>query len=92
MNQCKYWKKYNKYANAIWFSKNFWMIGEGEHTGSQTCSIMASGSSDQWRTDLDGKWLYWNPDKKEWIKAENDIKVRFAHSLPYNEQSEGGGF
>ena len=87
MNQCKYWKEYYDGGEAIWYSNNFWMIGDAKDVGSETCVIKAPGSSDQWPTDLEGKWLYWNPDNKEWIKAGNDIKVEFKFSLPYNKQS-----
>ena len=85
-NQCKHWKQHSN-EKYIWFSNNFWMIGDAKDVESETCAIKAPGSSDQWPTDLEGKWLYWNPERKEWIKAVNDIKVCFFEKLPYNEQS-----
>ena len=51
------------------------MIGDAKDEGSEACVIKAPGSSNQQPTDLEGKWLYWNPDSKEWIIAENTIKV-----------------
>ena len=83
-NQCKHWKNQDN-DRAIWFSNNFWMIGDAKDVGSDACVIKAPGSNDQWPTDLNGNWLYWNPDSKEWIKAEIYIKVVFLQeSLPYN--------
>ena len=85
-NQCKHWKNQDN-DRAIWFSNNFWMIGDAKDVGSDACVIKAPGSNDQWPTDLNGNWLYWNPDNKEWIKAGNDINVGFRNALPYNKQS-----
>ena len=85
-NHCKYWKHDCKDL-AIWFSNPFWMIGDVKDIESETCVIKAKGSSDEWPTDLEGKWFYWNPGSKEWMKAGNDVKVDFSCSLPYNKQS-----
>ena len=84
VNECKYWRGYDK---GIWFSCNHWCIGKDEDKGTEKCYFKAPGSRDQLPTELQGKWLYWNPDSKEWIKAGNDITLKFQDELPYNESS-----
>ena len=85
MNHCKCWTNDDDFT--IWFANDRWCIGDNKGKGTETCSIKAQGSSDQLPTDLDGQWLYWNPDSKEWIQAGNDIIVKFAEDLPYNKDS-----
>ena len=85
INQYKYWSTGTKFA--IWFANDHWCIGDDKDKGTETCSIKAPGSSDQLPTDLEGQWLYWNPDSKEWIKAGNDITVTFRWKLPFNQDS-----
>ena len=82
VNECKYWKNVR---TGIWFSNNHWCIGDLKHRGTGKCVIKAPGSSDQLPTDLQGKWLFWNPDSKQWINAGNDITVTFWEELPYNK-------
>ena len=72
---------------GIWFSCNHWCIGNPKDKGTEKCDIKTPGSSYQLPTKLQDKWLYWNPDSKDWIKAGNDIIVKFAHVLPYNKNS-----
>ena len=82
VNECKYWSSYDK---GIWFSCNNWRIGDPKDEGTEKCDIKAPGSSDQLPIELQGKWLYWNPDSKEWIKAGNDIIVKFSKELEYSK-------
>ena len=84
INQCKYWR-HNPYA--VWFANEHWCIGDDKDKGTEICSIKAAGSSEQLPPDLNGQWMYWNPDSKEWIRAGNDIRVKFAFELPYNQHS-----
>ena len=85
INQCKYWQDHHN--NAIWFANEHWCIGDVIDKGTESCFIKAPGSCDQSPTDMNGHWLYWNPDSKEWIKAGNDIIVNFYEDLPYNQDS-----
>ena len=80
-NQCKHWKR-QKTDTSIWFSNNYWMIGDVEDIGKRTSAVLiAPASNDQWPTDLNDQWLYWNSKSKEWTKAGGDIVVRHCHSL-----------
>ena len=83
--QCYNWKYHYDYA--IWFANDHWCIGDDKDKGTEICSIKAAGSSEQLPPDLNGQWMYWNPDSKEWIRAGNDIRVKFAFELPYNQHS-----
>ena len=82
VNRCKYWR-WNHIG--IWFACNHWRIGDVKDKGTEKCDIKAPGSSDQLPIELQGKWLYWNPDSKEWIKAGNDIIVKFSKELEYSK-------
>ena len=84
INQCKYWSICDY---AIWFANNHWRIGDLKAKGSEACLIKAQGSSDLLPTELEGQWLYWNPDSKDWMKAGHDLMVKFAKDLPYNKDS-----
>ena len=84
VNECKYWQLLRN-GIGIWFTCNHWCIGDLKDKGTEKCIIKAPGSSNQLPTELQGKWLYWNPDTKEWIKAGNDIIVKFERALPYNK-------
>ena len=71
---------------AIWFSNGYWRIGNDEDKETETCSIKAPASNAQWPTDLDGRWMYWNPDSKKWIsKGGQNISLKFCNELPFNQ-------
>ena len=83
-SQSKYWSTSNSDLDfAIWYDNSHWCIGHTNDVGSMMYLIKAPGSSDQWPSELDGLWVYWNNDTEEWIQARNDIKVE-PSPLPYN--------
>ena len=84
VNESKHWRWTQK---GIWFACNYWRIGDVKDKGTEKCDIKAPGSNDQMPTELHGKWLYWNPDSKEWITTGKDITIEFSKELPYNKDS-----
>ena len=70
MNGFPYWVKETQ---AIWFVRNFWMIGPKAKLGSTTGGLYSVAKADCPSNGLD--WLYYDAATKKWTQGGQDAKV-----------------